>query len=403
MLSSKDEIEKVTTELGKDEPDLDTVESALTQMPVWIENLRASTVQTIMKLTVSACAKVLRGLEAKGEAEDDPSAALVSSVEKFLALLRNGKALFLKMPDLAPLMSKAAEGLENLKGKQRTAALQKVLEPFVSEDARKADEGREEKETNFVAFCTDDVFLHPPPSKLHAEMHTTIMTLADRLSQWAGAEQDEAENDEPHKDHVNAVASALGRLQRWLGQDYEPGQKDRDVAMRLVTASVALRIGLDEAAVLLEKKDSHTAEQMRADLFFPQAVHVQSLIARLAEVLLESSGVCAAAEDVAAIRENIKGLTEKGNTVVASFKDLLHGIAMERLGAQAEHGKRIYGNPEVQKRRGMGFWAHGLAADAQWPALVAHAQKSLLKEDYAEKIGNFVKACQQEHLSTSCP
>ena len=395
MELAKDELSRIKEELSEEAVPVVALVEVLSKLPQWVEALRGVVVQEVVASFDVAVKRYLEGARACitsfADMEDSAQTAFVSDLSSLTKAFQAVQPLERKtlVPSLAALRTSAGESLERAQHAMKAGVLGKAISFLEGQDYTEY-EGEDECEEIFVSTLNrDDLENFDLPEDLAEKLHLAAVTLLMRILVWTGEE--EASKEEAS--HISGLLNAVSKLHRMIGPKVDAQlQSFRALLLKWVSnpmelMKAKLEVGTPEDLA----KKTHTQVVAAVTQF-------KSFKLRCEEDLAEN-GEAITDEDEATAKEarsRVGGALEQAETWLETTKQVVTKKLETEMKSTLAESTKMFGTLEARKKSGAGLWAHHLPPNANWTAVVAAANETLLKEDYVKRLSQFVKAAQKD-------
>ena len=301
----------------------------------------------------------------------DREASIKDITNVCMLLNSTGNTLGKKLPDLVKLASQ----MRSVQGKMQTSHKQLELREKM-EGWGQCGSVKEQKA--FIDTMGSEIVTSTELSPLLADLDSAFSEVLQALCAWV---VDPSSDAEPAMDseHMHALLHGAETLHKALGGQGESIQ--RDALLTLVMPHLQLQAELSK-----EEKEPHSDVQAA----LPRTLHLQSLMARCSEAIAngQSKNENPAEDSAWCPPANFDSAIASMKMVQQSAEKRMQKLGNDLLGAVQQSAKESVQalNSTIGAVVKKPVWCMRLEADCSWEALIAEAEKTLLKAGYSAKV-----------------
>ena len=403
MEAARDDLSKIKADLTQVPVISSGLEGVLSKFPQWMESLRVVVVQDMLASFKAAVEQYVSSAENTigdfQEMEESGQAAFCQELRSLTRKFQSVASLESKgLQDLACLRAKVAKVLSAAEHQQKCVALNAAVE-FVEGGDIMMFVGDETVEASFIeTLSREDLENLDVPAALSGRMHDAAVALTLRLLSWTG----EKDTSSDEVKHLSDLWSALSRLQRILKKDDEDA-KLRASLLKLLGATMPLRKATHEMG------DAEALAQKPSSDIISAVTNLKALILRCKDDIEGARQEVENDDEEKAVLVEAQLRAESGQELASQYlstaKQCVENKIDEEMQAALAASAKLFGTLEARTKNKAGLWAHKLATNTSWDALVRAANETLLKEDYVDKISKFLRATKKDWNGTEnrCP
>ena len=385
MALAKDELGQTLQELEEEEVTMQAVKGALMKLPVWADSLRASAVSQLHDKLVAASTRFFRfkdlDIAQMADMTEDAKLALLQELLELQKTVEAMASLAIKFPSVLELKNECRRVLKEAEKRRGSLLWMCCVEPFQDEDYA----GDKTSEAYLVKTLSADVL---DAALIENDVATCISTafetLTLRIAQWTSSSE-EASGD--CVSHITSLHNVLQKMHRLMG---DRGKKPvRERCLKIVEAPVQLRKLMMELAEV----GAEGCANWPYETFSQKFIHLKSVQLRA----VENSKQTESAGDGA-----LQRFFEAVLPVVEATEAFIHAVGqgvVKRAETFQKEGieisKKLFGSFSEIQKRGAGLWAAKTKAE-NFADLAQYASKTLLKEDYVNKVNEHTKTMQKD-------
>ena len=386
MVTEKDAVASLMERLQKEPVDELAITDCFTRLPAWLDSLRARTTAEVCEGLVSACKRFLQ--EQKNhvrhfrECNEKKRTETIKSLEDFAAkVFPAAKTLGKKMPSLANISNEAREVCQSA---NQSAKQLLFTEAF---DVLERSEPDAEVEPFLVSvFETPGAEQAALDGDLLDVSERAIGNMAVRIAEWAKSGQ----HDTECTGSKQQLLACAGKIHTMLGAS--GGENLRAALLALLEPHVELK-----SLVLDMGRNGESMMKEDLEKFYGTVTRLRSLQQQCSQqeevIKLEEPGSGNFGKTFVVVLEKVSQASDAGEEFIKALANKVQTFVVEGVTSDIAKAEKSIGR---RAQSGVSLWACKLAPDANFQAVVAEAQKSLLKAPYPDNVQASIAMLQEE-------